>query len=219
MHVLFGKNQPLPDYKTRTLTTSKENQRSIMLKIYQGESKYVAENELLGTFVFLLSVAGIYHVTGTLDMGQIAERMAVVDATTGILIAVGFFVAFSVKLGLFPFHFWLPTVYAGARPAVAAILSGGLANIGVYGLLRFGAGRSARSIGSLLPFTGGGAGIPLGGVAGLVGGFGGAAGIDTLFCAGTGGFAGGGGAGFAGSGTFALQLEQDTNLAPTGTSA
>jgi molecular chaperone DnaK (HSP70) len=52
MHVLFGKNQPLPDYKTRTLTTSKDNQRSIMLKIYQGESKYVAENELLGTFVF-----------------------------------------------------------------------------------------------------------------------------------------------------------------------
>ena len=31
-----------------------------------------------------------------------------------------------------------PTVYTGARPAVAAILSGGLANIGAYGLLRFG---------------------------------------------------------------------------------
>lgn len=52
MHVLFAKNQPLPDYKTRRLTTSKDNQRSIMLRIYQGESKYVAENELLGTFVF-----------------------------------------------------------------------------------------------------------------------------------------------------------------------
>jgi multicomponent Na+:H+ antiporter subunit D len=94
---------------------------------------------LLGTFVFLLSVAGVYHVTGTLDMGQIAERMALVDASTGILIAVGFFAAFGVKLGLFPFHFWLPTVYTGAGPAVAAILSGGLANIGAYGLLRFGA--------------------------------------------------------------------------------
>jgi multicomponent Na+:H+ antiporter subunit D len=94
---------------------------------------------LLGTFVFLLSVAGVYHVTGTLDMAQIADRMAHVDASTGILIAVGFFVAFSVKLGLFPFHFWLPTVYTATGPAVAAILSGGLANIGTYGLLRFGA--------------------------------------------------------------------------------
>ena len=52
MHVLFEKNTPLPDYKTRTLTTSKDNQRSIMLKLYQGESKMVDENELLGTFVF-----------------------------------------------------------------------------------------------------------------------------------------------------------------------
>jgi multicomponent Na+:H+ antiporter subunit D len=93
---------------------------------------------LLGTFVFLLSVAGLYHVTGTLDMSRIAVRAADVDPNAAILIAVGFFVAFSVKLGLFPFHFWLPTVYTGARPAVAAILSGGLANIGAYGLLRFG---------------------------------------------------------------------------------
>lgn len=52
MHVLFQKNQPLPDYKTRTLTTSKDNQRSIMLRIYQGENPMCADNELLGTFVF-----------------------------------------------------------------------------------------------------------------------------------------------------------------------
>jgi len=101
---------------------------------------------LLGTFVFLLSVASIYRVTGTLDMSRIADRMAVADPNAAILIAVGFFVAFSVKLGLFPFHFWLPTVYAAARPAVAAILSGSLANIGAYGLLRFGAGLLPREL-------------------------------------------------------------------------
>lgn len=94
---------------------------------------------LLGSFIFLLSVAGAYHVTGALAMDQVAERMLTVDPNAAILIAAGFFIAFSVKLGLFPFHFWLPTVYAGARPAVAAILSGAVANIGAYGLLRFGA--------------------------------------------------------------------------------
>jgi multicomponent Na+:H+ antiporter subunit D len=93
---------------------------------------------VVGTFVFLLSVASVYRVTGTLDMARIAERMAVADPNAAILIAVGFFVAFSVKLGLFPFHFWLPTVYTGSRPAIAAILSGSVANIGAYGLLRFG---------------------------------------------------------------------------------
>jgi multicomponent Na+:H+ antiporter subunit D len=94
---------------------------------------------VVGTFVFLLSVAGLYRVTGTLDMAGIGSRMVAADPNTSILIAVGFFVAFGVKLGLFPFHFWLPTVYTGSRPAVAAILSGSVANIGAYGLLRFGA--------------------------------------------------------------------------------
>jgi multicomponent Na+:H+ antiporter subunit D len=108
-----------------------------------GGALVFATVNLFGTFVFVISVAGVYHVTGTLDMAAIAERMSRVEPNAAILIAVGFFIAFGVKLGLFPFHFWLPTVYTSAEPAVAAILSGGLANIGAYGLLRFG--------GALLP--------------------------------------------------------------------
>jgi multicomponent Na+:H+ antiporter subunit D len=103
-----------------------------------GGSLVFATVNLFGTFVFVISVAGVYHVTGTLDMTAIAARMGEVNPNAAVLIAVGFFVAFAVKLGLFPFHFWLPTVYTSAEPAVAAILSGGLANIGAYGLLRFG---------------------------------------------------------------------------------
>jgi multicomponent Na+:H+ antiporter subunit D len=93
---------------------------------------------LLGSFVFLIAVAAIYHVTGALEMGTVAARMDEVEPNSVILIAVAVFVAFGVKLGLFPFHFWLPPVYTGARPAVAAILSGAIANIGPYGLIRFG---------------------------------------------------------------------------------
>ncbi len=105
-----------------------------------GAALVFAAVNLLGSSVFLLSIAGVYRVTGTLAMESIAVRMADVEPNAAILIAVGFFIAFGVKLGLFPFHFWLPTVYTGARPAVAAILSGALANIGAYGLIRFGAG-------------------------------------------------------------------------------
>ena len=118
---------------------------SYILATYGGRRRELAAAlvfttvNLLGTFIFLLSVAGVYHVTGTLDMAAVATRMDIVEPAAAVLIAVGFFAAFSVKLGLFPFHFWLPTVYTGARPAVAAILSGALANIGAYGLLRFGA--------------------------------------------------------------------------------
>jgi multicomponent Na+:H+ antiporter subunit D len=104
-----------------------------------GAALVFAAVNLLGSSVFLLSVAGVYRVTGTLAMDAIATRMADVEPNAAIMIAVGFFIAFGVKLGLFPFHYWLPTAYTGARPAVAAILSGALANIGAYGLLRFGA--------------------------------------------------------------------------------
>ncbi|MDQ2683950.1 MAG: oxidoreductase [Chloroflexota bacterium] len=101
---------------------------------------------LLGSVFFLISVTALYHVTGSLDMQIIAVRLTEVDANPAILTAATLFVAFGIKLGLFPFHFWLPAVYTGTRPAVAAILSGALANIGSYGLLRFGAGMLSREL-------------------------------------------------------------------------
>jgi multicomponent Na+:H+ antiporter subunit D len=101
---------------------------------------------LLGSVVFLIGVAALYHVTGSLDMATIAERVDPVQPNSVIAIAAAIFVAFSLKLGLFPFHFWLPAVYVGSHPPVAAILSGALANIGSYGLLRFGGGLLPREL-------------------------------------------------------------------------
>lgn len=94
---------------------------------------------LLGSVLFLIGIAAMYHNTGWLDMERIAGFSSLIDQNPAILTATIVFVAFSIKLGLFPFHFWLPAVYTGTRPAVAAILSGALANIGSYGLIRFGA--------------------------------------------------------------------------------
>ncbi|MDA8217208.1 MAG: proton-conducting transporter membrane subunit [Dehalococcoidales bacterium] len=93
---------------------------------------------LLGSVLFLVAVAALYHVTGTLAMAQIASRIVSVTPTTVLLIGTLIFAAFGIKLGLFPFHYWLPPVYRDATPVVAAILAGALANIGAYGLLRFG---------------------------------------------------------------------------------
>ncbi|MCB9681472.1 MAG: Hsp70 family protein [Alphaproteobacteria bacterium] len=52
MYVLFPKNEPLPAKKTRVLTTSKDDQKTLVLRMYQGESLEVDDNELLGSFVF-----------------------------------------------------------------------------------------------------------------------------------------------------------------------
>jgi multicomponent Na+:H+ antiporter subunit D len=116
-----------------------------ILAVYGDEARQLragfifAVVNLLGSFLFLIGVAGLYHVTGTLQMELAAERIAEVEASAVILIAIMIFVAFGVKLGLFPFHFWLPTLYTSASPGVAAMLAGAVANIGSYGLLRFGA--------------------------------------------------------------------------------
>jgi multicomponent Na+:H+ antiporter subunit D len=106
---------------------------------YQVRGAFIfAVVNLLGSVIFLIAIAALYHVTGTLEMATVAERAREVNPNSLITIATAMFVAFSLKLGLFPFHFWLPAVYVGSHAPVAAILSGALANIGNYGLLRFG---------------------------------------------------------------------------------
>ena len=101
---------------------------------------------LLGSVVFLIGIAALYSITGSLDMEQIASRTDALDPSSVIVVAAIIFAAFCLKLGIFPFHFWLPAVYVGSHPPVAAILSGALANIGSYGLLRFGGGIMPREL-------------------------------------------------------------------------
>ncbi|MEJ7902380.1 MAG: proton-conducting transporter membrane subunit, partial [Thermomicrobiales bacterium] len=115
---------------------------------------------------FLIGIAAMYHNTGWLDMERIAVLTPLIDQNPAILTATIVFVAFSIKLGLFPFHFWLPAVYTGTRPAVAAILSGALANIGSYGLIRFGADIFPRELneGAWVMLTLGSISIVYGGV-------------------------------------------------------
>jgi multicomponent Na+:H+ antiporter subunit D len=107
---------------------------------YQIRAAFVfAVVNLLGSVLFLIGIAALYSVTGSLDMDVISRRAEGLDPASVIAIAALLFAAFCLKLGLFPFHFWLPAVYVGSHAPVAAILSGALANIGAYGLLRFGA--------------------------------------------------------------------------------
>ena len=114
---------------------------------YQVRAAFIfAVVNLLGSVVFLIGIAALYSITGSLDMATIASRTDSLDPRSVIVVAAVIFSAFCLKLGLFPFHFWLPAVYVGSHPPVAAILSGALANIGGYGLLRFGGGILPREL-------------------------------------------------------------------------
>ena len=49
----------------------------------------------------------------------------------------GFFVAFAVKVPMFPFHTWLPDAHTEAPTAGSVILAGVLLKMGTYGFIRF----------------------------------------------------------------------------------
>lgn len=98
--------------------------------------KYVVIN-VFASILFLVGVAYIYSVTGTLNMAHIAERVAELEQV-GILnvIAVLFLVVFAMKGGLFPLYFWLPRSYYGPPAAIAALFGGLLTKVGIYAIIR-----------------------------------------------------------------------------------
>ena len=112
----------------------------------RGAFIYIAAN-LLGSVIFLTGVTVVYHQTGMLDVARLWRLGQ--DTGSGIshLAAALLFAALSLKLGLFPLHFWVPVLYSHSHPAVAAVMSGALINVGAYGLLRIGmtAAESARA--------------------------------------------------------------------------
>jgi multicomponent Na+:H+ antiporter subunit D len=78
---------------------------------YQVRGAFVfAVVNLLGSVVFLIGIASLYSITGSLDMRVIGERTDVLEPSSVIAVAALIFAAFCLKLGLFPFHFWLPAV-------------------------------------------------------------------------------------------------------------
>ena len=57
-----------------------------------------------------------------------------------IWLFLGFFIAFAVKVPLFPFHTWLPDAHVEAPTAGSVLLAGVLLKMGTYGMLRFNLG-------------------------------------------------------------------------------
>jgi multicomponent K+:H+ antiporter subunit D len=98
---------------------------------------YVAIN-VGASLLFLIGVALIYGVTGTLNMADLAT---IIPATAGLDLALlqsGFAVlgiAFLLKAGMWPLGFWLPRTYSAAVPPAAALFAL-LSKVGVYALLR-----------------------------------------------------------------------------------
>jgi multicomponent Na+:H+ antiporter subunit D len=92
---------------------------------------------LLASFFMLLSIGCLYASYGTLNMADLADRIAVRDLQPLLLPAIGFLMAtFMIKSAVFPMHFWQPDFHAASPTAVSAMLSSVVVKLGVYGFLR-----------------------------------------------------------------------------------
>jgi multicomponent K+:H+ antiporter subunit D len=99
--------------------------------------QYVALN-LVGSTLFLFALATIYSVTGTLNMADLAGKVATLPEGDVALIRVGamlLFLVFAIKGALVPLHFWLPGTYANAPGPVAALFAV-MTKVGAYAVIR-----------------------------------------------------------------------------------
>ena len=123
---------------------------------------YVVLN-LSASGLFLIGLAMVYSVTGTLNMADVGLQVAqlsgdnaqLAQAAALVLLAV-----FGLKAGLVPLYFWLPGTYAAASAPVAALFAI-MTKVGVYSIIRthwvifgVGAGESALAVADwLLPLA------------------------------------------------------------------
>jgi NADH-quinone oxidoreductase subunit M len=101
---------------------------------------------MFGSILMLVAMLWLFRVTAaagypTFDVAQIQALLANGSVTlplhTEYWLFGAFFLAFAIKVPLFPLHTWLPDAHTEAPTAGSVMLAGVLLKMGIYGMLRF----------------------------------------------------------------------------------
>jgi NADH-quinone oxidoreductase subunit M len=101
---------------------------------------------MFGSILMLVAILWLYRITAvagypTFDVAQIQALLTNGSVTlplrTEYLLFGAFFLAFAIKVPLFPLHTWLPDAHTEAPTAGSVMLAGVLLKMGIYGMLRF----------------------------------------------------------------------------------
>ena len=98
--------------------------------------RYLVIGTIGATFI-LIGIGLLYMVTGTLNMADLADRVANITDSRVVQAALGFLaVGIAIKMAVFPLHSWLPDSYTYAPSIVSAYLAATATKVGIYMWLR-----------------------------------------------------------------------------------
>jgi multicomponent Na+:H+ antiporter subunit D len=91
----------------------------------------------IGATFYLLGLAYLFALTGTLNMVDMAERLQTVGDPVALVIGVAFIMTgLGLKMALFPMHGWLPDAYTYAPSAATSLIAAVMTKVNAFALLR-----------------------------------------------------------------------------------
>jgi NADH-quinone oxidoreductase subunit M len=96
---------------------------------------------MAGSVLMLAAMIFLYNRAGTFEyaelMGMLASGRLLLSPGEQLLLFLAFFIAFAIKVPLFPLHTWLPDAHVEAPTAGSVMLASVMLKMGCYGLVRF----------------------------------------------------------------------------------